>query len=193
MSPRTASRFPLFLVVIWTAALSAAVAGLAKYDNTAGKSSPETDWPKASRLERREGALQLVVFAHPACPCTPATLSELARAVGTASTKSHIHLVLSGPEADSIKWKAILTTLVKPGVVNASLVEDPDAKEAALFKARTSGQTFLFDAKGSLLFSGGITSSRGHEGSNTGEETVKDWLRGKSAKKTQTPVFGCPL
>ena len=36
----------------------------------------------------------------------------------------------------------------------------------------TSGQTFLYDARGTLLFSGGITGARAHAGDNAGRQSL---------------------
>jgi hypothetical protein len=57
----------------------------------------------------------------------------------------------------------------------------------------TSGQAFLYDAWGHLLFSGGITAARGHIGDNMGRRSVASLVSGKPSALTSTPVFGCPL
>ena len=77
-----------------------------------------------------------------------------------------------------------------PGVEVAS---DPLGATAALFGARTSGQVFLFGPDGRLLFEGGITAARGHEGDNAGARAVRDLVLEGSARIEQSPVFGCAL
>jgi hypothetical protein len=77
-----------------------------------------------------------------------------------------------------------------PGVV---VVRDDEGVEAGRFRAATSGQTMLYDTAGTLLFSGGITSARGHAGDNAGREAVVSLLTTDEAARKETPVFGCPL
>ena len=62
----------------------------------------------------------------------------------------------------------------------------------AAFGAFTSGQVFLYGTSGELLFSGGITGSRGHEGDNAGRDAVESLLDRRNAP-AHTPVFGCSL
>jgi hypothetical protein len=76
-----------------------------------------------------------------------------------------------------------------PGV---SVVVD-DGAEALRFHAVTSGQTALYDVEGRLLFSGGITGSRGHSGDNAGRSAIVSLLNTGEAERTETSVFGCPL
>jgi hypothetical protein len=73
------------------------------------------------------------------------------------------------------------------------VVEDPDGRKARQFGARTSGQVLLYSEKGQLLMSGGITPSRGHEGSSAGGETIRQYMRGRAVEAIRTPVFGCAL
>jgi hypothetical protein len=77
-----------------------------------------------------------------------------------------------------------------PGVI---VQADEDGNEAANFQATTSGQVVLYDAGGKLLFRGGITSSRGHYGDNTGLSAILKLLNNEPASTHETPVFGCSL
>jgi len=77
-----------------------------------------------------------------------------------------------------------------PGV---TAMNDPGGKEAALFGALASGQTMLYDAKGNLRFSGGITASRGHSGDNAGRGTIFELVSTGKSRMSETPVFGCYL
>jgi hypothetical protein len=77
-----------------------------------------------------------------------------------------------------------------PGV---SVVRDDEGVEANRFHAATSGQTMLYDREGKLLFSGGMTSGRGHAGDNAGRTAIVSLLTRNEALQSATPVFGCPL
>ncbi len=83
-------------------------------------------------------------------------------------------------------WQAASTV---PGV---RIVIDNGGKLARALGAETSGHALLYGADDRLLFSGGITRSRGHEGDNSGRRALSAALGGESSTATN-PVFGCPL
>ena len=77
-----------------------------------------------------------------------------------------------------------------PGAV---IVDDRDGVEAQRFGAATSGQAFLYDRTGRLLFKRGITASRGHSCDNLGRNAVIDLINSGVASASSAPVFGCSL
>jgi glyoxylase-like metal-dependent hydrolase (beta-lactamase superfamily II) len=77
-----------------------------------------------------------------------------------------------------------------PGV---TVLTDENGIEAVRFGGETSGHTMVFDRNGTLIFSGGITASRGHAGSNAGESAVLAALNNQPFERARTPVFGCSL
>ena len=77
-----------------------------------------------------------------------------------------------------------------PGV---KVMTDEDGVEATRFRSLTSGQAMLYDSNNRLVFSGGITASRGHAGDNEGRSAILAWLTTDTANTKHTAVFGCPL
>jgi hypothetical protein len=77
-----------------------------------------------------------------------------------------------------------------PGVVTRI---DVGGTEQQTFGARSSGEVFLYNPGGDLLFHGGITGSRGHEGDNVGRSQVEAILLHERPTIAKTPVFGCEL
>jgi hypothetical protein len=77
-----------------------------------------------------------------------------------------------------------------PGV---TVLSDPGGAEASRFNALTSGSSMLYDAEGRLLFSGGITASRGHSGDNDGRRAIVSLVTDEGAAQAEAPVFGCSL
>jgi hypothetical protein len=73
------------------------------------------------------------------------------------------------------------------------VIEDREGADARLFGAFTSGQTFLYNPGGRLLFNGGITASRGHSGDNIGRDGIVALLHGGTFAQNVTPAFGCSL
>jgi hypothetical protein len=73
-----------------------------------------------------------------------------------------------------------------PGMIP---VEDPEGREAGFFGATTSGHAFLYDAQGTLQFSGGLTSSRGAQGDSAGKDSLSSFIAQKSCGFSRTPIF----
>ena len=78
-------------------------------------------------------------------------------------------------------------------IPHATLLSDLGSVEADRFGSATSGETMLFDAEGKLLFHGGITIARGHEGDSPGVARIVALLTTGQAPLDTAPVFGCPL
>ena len=77
-----------------------------------------------------------------------------------------------------------------PGV---KVLLDDHGAEADRFDAQVSGQSLLYDPKGSLIFHGGITASRGQVGDNAGRAAIESLVNQGASDRDQTAVFGCPL
>ena len=77
-----------------------------------------------------------------------------------------------------------------PGV---AVLRDEQGREASRFAVATSGGVVLYDARGRLLFQGGITAARGHEGDSFGQERIASLLTTGAADRADAPVFGCAL
>jgi hypothetical protein len=72
-------------------------------------------------------------------------------------------------------------------------IVDASGAMAAALRAETSGDVIAFDARGQLLFHGGLTSARGHEGDSVGQRRLLAALRGETPDRADSPVFGCEL
>lgn len=134
----------------------------------------------------------LMLFLHPHCPCSRATVNELARLVARTNELSEIHVLFYQPSDQPLEWsKTDLWRQVSqiPGVTISTISDE----ELERFGDVTSGQTLLYDATGNLKFTGGITAGRGHEGDNDGRTAIENYLRSGEIKLPQTPVFGCAL
>ena len=150
-------------------------------------------WPEGSSIPRVDGDSTLIVFSHPLCPCTRATLGELARIVARAPANLQTLVVFAPPKGAPQDWEASDLRRLAEEIPRVRVLTDRGCVEARRFGARTSGDTLLFDAGGRLRFHGGITGSRGHEGDNLGRAAVLAILRGDSPAPSSSPVFGCPL
>lgn len=143
---------------------------------------------------------KLVVFAHPLCPCTRATLWELERLANQFYNQFDTHVLFFEPTDpgknaqlfDSSDLRAIARRL--PGAI---LHTDLDGSMALHFGAYTSGQVLLYDSDGRLQFAGGVTPSRGHTGTNPGRSAIISALVGDAQvdplAASLSPVYGCGL
>jgi hypothetical protein len=180
------------VIAVWLALLGAGGYAAFRYETTAGvdaTSGPR--WPQASRLARAADGATVVMFVHPECGCTAASLAELAAIVDDAAPARVLIVFVGGPAAalpTSANWRAAGRI---PGAIR---VADPGGPtgEARRFGARTSGHVAVYDRHGALVFSGGITGSRGHVGDNVGRRAAIDALRGAPAPALHA-VFGCSL
>lgn len=176
---------------IWAIAVGAGLFALLDYGSTAAEgAAPPAKWPAGSGLQRKPDGLTLVMLAHPQCPCTRASLEELAIAAARTDGRLDIHVVfLSSPafELHGNLWNSAAA------IPAATVVEDAAGVEIQRFGVKASGHTLVYDGRGDLVFSGGITASRGHAGSNRGREAIIGLARNGHAELAAFPVFGCAL
>jgi hypothetical protein len=182
------------MLVLWAITITLGMAVLLRYANTPGlPAHPPATWPLGSPLRLSAQRSTLVAFIHPQCPCSRATIGELARIIACCrnrvETTVFFYVAPGTPSswAQSDLWKAATK------IPTVRVLADRNGQAARFFGARTSGQVLLYDAPGRLRFSGGITASRGHSGDNDGADSIVSWLQGKPSKRSSTPVFGCAL
>ena len=192
MSSTIRQQIRIVVSVLWLAVVGVGSGMLWKYSNTPNPDpTPPASWPATTTIPRVNGQATLVMFVHPQCSCTRASVGELAVLMAHCQGLVNTHVIFfrpSGSREDwthSDLWKA---AAIIPGV---TVQADEDGREAQLFHAETSGHTALYDAQGRLVFDGGITASRGHEGDNDGSEAIVALLHGKTPERAQTPVYGC--
>ena len=184
----------LGFAALWLTGVSCGIFGLVRYSLVGGpQATAAKNWPAELGLSRVRGRPTLVMFVHPRCVCSRASLSELAVLAADCPEALSSDVVFADPpglvqriEGNDLWQKA-------QEIPNCTLMRDRDGAMARNLGAQTSGQVFLYDADGALRFSGGITDSRGHAGSNTGRSAIEAILRNQQPIAHATPVFGCRL
>jgi hypothetical protein len=181
-------------VVVWAVMVCLGLKVVLDYQVKPGLAAraPAT-WPAASTIRRMQGRPTLLLFAHPHCPCTRATVSELARLEARSHDVFQTFIVFAIPEGCDSAWadtELLRSASTMPG---ASVVVDRTDAESRRFGAFTSGQTLVYDAGGHLVFAGGITPGRGHAGDNAGSDAVLAIAHSMTPDRSDTPVFGCAL
>ena len=178
----------------WLAACAVGFGCLLDYAHTPGAPSvAPARWPAATPWARATDRPTVVVFAHPRCPCTRASLAELARVVGRARRPFALHVVLFVPQPAPADWLATDLVAAAARLPGVALHTDGGGELARRFDARTSGHTLVYDAQGALAYSGGLTAARAHEGDNAGADRVASLLGAPGASGFPLRTFGCPL
>jgi hypothetical protein len=181
-------------VALWVFVVGTGIGILLRYSNTPGESAtPPVTWPSRTSIRRTKGHATLLVFAHPQCPCSEASVEELASIVADAGYKLDVRVLFYAPEQQTDEWvhgRLWRNALIIPGL---RPIEDRNGVEVRRFRVAASGQALLYDAAGHLRFNGGITASRGHSGGNDGRDAILSLALHGSSKRATTPVFGCSL
>ncbi|WP_176605777.1 RedB protein [Myxococcus fulvus] len=182
------------LVGAWLVACIAGVSLLWRYASDAGERAvPPARLPESLGMPRGASDWSLLVFLHPQCTCSRATLTELGKLVHFAearlATRVYIWAPREAPEGfvQSELWER---SRALPGV---EVLADVDGKVARELGALTSGHVVLYAPDGTERFSGGITSARGHEGDSPGGLALRALLSSGEAERSASPVFGCAL
>lgn len=187
-------RVTLFLALVWIGTIVFGSKALLSYETTPGRiGAVPSSWPTASSIVRSHDASSLIVLAHPHCPCTKATVHELAQILAQAHGTIRAYVLYLKPQNSTDDWNDTALLRSAAAILGVAVLPDIDGREAKLFGVETSGHALLFNPQGELLFSGGITASRGHEGDNAGESAIIALANNHTVTHSRTPVFGCPL
>lgn len=186
------------LGLLWLAAVTLGLLGVTAYDSAPSPAEASGQkWPAASSLQRDAEKVTLLLFAHPHCPCTRATLAELERVLAHPAHRPRVYILFVRPEGTPAGWEQTnlwRDATTQPGV---TVRVDEDGQEARRFGAVASGHALLYNTQGALVFSGGITAARGHEGDNLGTDALSAALDANVSTPQlaphRTPVFGCAL
>ncbi|MEM1093577.1 MAG: RedB protein [Bacteroidota bacterium] len=181
------------VAVAWVGFVGAGFAVLEQYTAEAGAfGTPASVWPDATTLPDLDGAPRLIVFAHPHCPCTRASIRELERLMRHAQPYLTADVLFIQPGDSS--WAASDLWRMAEAIPGVRITADPGGQESQKFGIMTSGHASLYAADGLLQFSGGITPARGHEGDSRGKTAILGYLQQEaSAISDASAVFGCSL
>ncbi len=161
---------------------------LVRHETTPGVSAKAP-----ARIDQKSERPRLMLFLHPECPCSRATVSELSRLMTDCKDRLETTAYVYSPHEMPADWaKGSLYRQVQ-GIPHVKVELDRDGERARQFGAQTSGQVLLYSSKGTLVFSGGITPGRAHEGDNDGCDAIAEYLKNGKAPTSRTPVYGCAL
>jgi hypothetical protein len=180
-------------ITLWLTVMLTGFWGFHAYNNAPGRTAPAPDHVPDEMLDQPgKRDYRLLLFAHPRCPCTRATLDELAviLEINRAAVAAEVWFIR--PKGMPVGWEQTALWQAAAAIPGVSVHCDEEGVLARRLGAATSGQVVLYDPDGQLLFSGGITRARGQDGESAGRRAILRLLSGKAAPP-ETPVFGCPL
>ncbi len=183
------------VALLWIGIVVAGFRTLMKYEGQPGAAaSPPSQWLASVPFELDPALPTLVLFAHPRCPCTRATLGELDRILAAADGRLRTHVVFYTDPALGSDWHHSELWDQATGMDGVLVHEDPHGELAQRFGALTSGQVFLYAPGGALVFQGGITGGRGRAGDSIGSRDVLALIQDPTAEPPAAcDVFGCAL
>ncbi len=182
------------LVLAWIALVGAGMLLLTAYKGTPGKLLPSpVRWPEESTIPRDPAQPTLVVFVHPRCPCSRATIGELDELMTYAQGKVKAHVVFIQPAGTPDEWVETDRWSAAAQIPGVDVRRDRGGVESARFHAHTSGEALLYSASGELQYEGGMTIARGHAGDNPGCRSILALLNGEVAPVIKAPVYGCSM
>lgn len=164
-----------------------------KIDGAAGRAAhPPPHLQKLALAALDPSKPTLIMLVHPQCPCSRASLTELNRLAALCPNKASLCVLFLRPAGCPEAFADTDLRRQAEAIPSVLALTDDNGDAARRFGAATSGETLLYAADGRLLFHGGLTGSRGHEGDNAGLSAVTAWLHGGSGP-SQAPVYGCPM
>jgi len=192
--PAPGRKVALTAFAVWVFAVSVGTFWMLRYSNIPGADGQvPAHWPPRSSIALARTNNTLIMFAHPHCSCTRASLRELERLMASAQGRITAHVMFLRPAELPIIWTETSIWRQAATIPDVTVQRDTDGAEARRFGSATSGDTVVYGADGRLLFHGGITISRGHEGDNPGLSAIIGLSKSLPVETTQTPAFGCSL
>lgn len=153
--------------------------------------APRT-WPADSGLPHSASRATLLIFLHPKCPCSRATLDELGRLL-YEHPDVEATAVFVRPDDVPEAWEKSELWQEADRIVGLNKHVDEGGREARRFDVTASGQTLIYSPDGHLAFEGGLTASRGHYGQNAASDAALGALEAAPATPLEFPTYGCPL
>jgi hypothetical protein len=181
--------------IVWLAGIAYGSAVMWQFQRKAGENAAAPIyWPDASRLSLAKNGPTVVMFAHPRCPCTRASVSQLRELLSSTIGKpGSVYVLVLRPHEFPEGWEKTDVWRNAASIPGVTVLSDVDGVEATRLGALTSGQTLVYDTAGKLVFRCGITALRGEVGDSLGSRSLEAVLAGHAPSSGVTPVFGCPI
>lgn len=178
------------ITAVWILCVIAAFTVINQYSTTAGVNSGLTRIPAGTAFEPQDKP-RLLVFLHPKCTCSKATMMELQSLLPDLKGID-VTVLFRNVSADK-EWLSgeLYESALKTKGLTVAI--DDNGDEAKRFGAHTSGHTVLISTDKSIVFSGGLTPMRGHPGETEGKAFLRQWNQSRKPASLITEIFGCNI
>jgi hypothetical protein len=184
---------PRLLIPLWLLLTGLGFSLVSSYGSEPGEATTAPDSIDFALINiDKTPSNKLLMFLHPKCSCSLASVNEMARLMSRIKNKPELYIYFADPFENDELINSQLWQLSN-NIPNSHVIRDKDSSIAKQLQAETSGSVILYDATGRLLFHGGITASRGHEGSSFGLQALTNLLNEKNNKILSSNVYGCGL
>ncbi len=182
-------------LVAWAIAAVAGSGLMLLYEKRPGRAAEApAAWPSASRVPRAPARTTLVMILHPRCPCSSASVEQLDRMLTRVREPLQVVVLMVRPSGTPPGWERTRLWNRASAIRGVTVMSDSEGVEAARFGSWTSGQVLVYDPRGRLRFSGGITGSRGMAGDNAGAAAALFQIESATgATVAGASVYGCDL
>ena len=128
---------------------------MSKYESSGGGAARTPEfWPPEANFGFDRARKTLVMFLHPQCPCSHASLEELNRILALHAPQISAHVCFFKPSGFPNDWVRSGLWRAAGALSGVNLHEDLDGAQARRFGAETSGFVLLYDTHGRLMFKG---------------------------------------
>ncbi|MEM7204827.1 MAG: RedB protein [Planctomycetota bacterium] len=178
----------------WLVFVVVSMGSLATYAQIPGApAAPPLILPDLGTLKGDEEQFTMLLFIHPQCSCSHATIDQLSRVMARSTGSARVTAVFLKPKGTPEGWERTDLWRSAAAIPGVEVIADPGGRTAARFGVETSGQVLLYRPDGRLAFRGGLTSGRGHTGDSVGSASLQALFAGGTQWTSGTATFGCGL
>ncbi|GIX00102.1 MAG: hypothetical protein KatS3mg111_3434 [Pirellulaceae bacterium] len=181
----------LGLYVLWGSSIVWGVSRVLNY-SFSGDYPTESSPDAVGEMATSTADFHVLVFVHPKCPCSMATIDNLGRLLPRCPANYAVTAIVFVPEGKDKEWATETATFAALERLPHTRIEfDTGGTRIRQWNVRRSGHVIVKAPDGSVAFSGGITLERGHAGESLGTVSMMRVLMQQSPPARAVPVFGC--
>jgi hypothetical protein len=179
----------------WVSAVLSGLVAVWRYEQSpGGRVDTPAEWPQASRVKLDSDRFTLLMFLHPRCDCSRASLRQLESILSDIPNQISAHVLFYKPLEESFAWAQTdiwRTAAVMRGV---QLVIDNESFESETFGIVTAGQVVLYDPAVKLHFSGVIAAACCKNSPHLEVPNLAQIIRSLSSQTPASPSLRmCPV
>ncbi|MCC9601701.1 hypothetical protein LOC67_14170 [Stieleria sp. JC731] len=135
----------------------------------------------------------ILFFYQPGCPCTVAAARNLQRISPLLDPHPDILAFAYQPDNAPSNWLKKRSTETLNRITSTKVIIDTNGKIAGSLGVKTSGHCIVYSKARGVIFSGGLTPLRGHEGTGPSLTQFTHCINDQDEPFTEWPVFGCSI